>query len=96
MIALLGNAGADADLPRLRLGEFTPLHEAAWRKNLDAVLALLQRRADSAKRTWLTPIDWAGSRAVIEMLVATGGDPNARCPQSGNTPLHRRACRCLP
>ena len=51
---------------------------------------------DATKRTWVTLIDWAESRAVIETLVAVGGDPNARCPDTGNTPLHRRACRCLP
>ena len=96
MIALLGRAGADPDLPRLRLGEFTPLHEAAWRNNIDSVRALLELGADAAKRTWLTPVDWAESRAVIEALVAAGGDPDARCPQTGHRPLHRRACRCLP
>lgn len=95
VMTLLGKAGADPDLPHDRVGRFTPLHEAAWRNNLDSVEALLELGADATRRTWLTPIDWAESRAVIEALVAAGGDPNARCPSTGHTPLHRRACRCL-
>ena len=42
--------------------------------------------------TWLTPIDWAASQPVVETLAAAGGDPNARCPSTGQAPLHRRAC----
>ena len=95
VMTLLGKAGADPDLAHDRVGNFTPLHEAAWRNNLDSVEALLELGADATRRTWLTPIDWAESRAVIAALVAAGGDPNARCPSTGHTPLHRRACRCL-
>ena len=95
IMMMLGKAGADPDLAHDRVGHFTPLHEAAWRNNLDSVEALLELGADATRRTWLTPIDWAESRAVIEALVAAGGDPNARCPSTGHTPLHRRACRCL-
>ena len=96
VIELLGQAGADPDLPRRGMDKFTPLHMAASRNNLDSVIALLKLGADAAKRTWLTPIDWAEGRPVIEALVAAGADQNARCPDSGRTPLHRRACRCLP
>lgn len=96
VIELLGQAGADPNEPRRGMDRFTPLHMAAWRNNLDSVYVLLKMGADAAKRTWLTPIDWAEGRAIIETLVNAGADPNARCPGTGNTPLHRRACRCLP
>ena len=95
VIAVLGQAGADPDLERGSMDRFTPLHEASHRNHLDSVEALLKLGADATKRTWVTPIDWAESRAVIEALVRAGADPNARCPDTGNTPLHRRACRCL-
>lgn len=96
VIEMLGRAGADPNKPRHGMDRFTPLHMAAWRNDLDAVDALLKMGADAARRTWLTPIDWAGGRDVIEALVRAGGDPNARCPGTGQTPLYRRACRCLP
>ena len=92
VIRLLAEAGADPDTPRLGMDEFTPLHLAAQRDNLDAVLLLLELGADVSKRTWLTPIDWAVSQPVVEALAAAGGDPNARCPKTGQAPLHRRAC----
>ena len=92
VIRLLVDAGADPDTPRLGMDEFTPLHSAAQRDNLDTVLLLLELGADAARRTWLTPIDWAVSRPVVETLAAAGGDPNARCPKTGQAPLHRRAC----
>ena len=92
VIRLLAEAGADPDTPRLGMDEFTPLHAAAQRDSLDAVLLLLELGADAARRTWLTPIDWAVSQPVVETLAAAGGDPNARCPKTGRAPLHRRAC----
>ena len=92
VIRLLVEAGADPGAPRLGMDEFTPLHLAAQRDNLDTVLLLLELGADATKRTWLTPIDWAVSQPVVEALAAAGGDPNARCPKTGQTPLHRRAC----
>ena len=92
VIRLLAEAGADPDTPRLGMDEFTPLHLAAQHDNLDAVLLLLELGANASKRTWLTPIDWAVSRPAVEALVAAGGDPNARCPKTGQAPLHRRAC----
>lgn len=95
VIRLLVEAGADPNTPCLRMGKFTPLHLAAQRDNLDTILLLLQLGADAEKRTWLTPIDWAVSRPVVDALVAAGGDPNARCPRTGQTPLHRRACTSL-
>ena len=95
-IAILGLAGADPDLPRNGMGDFTPLHEAAHRGCLDAVRALLEIGADPSRRTWLTPVDWAQSPLVIQALVAAGADPDARCPETGQAPLHRRACRALP
>lgn len=95
VIRLLAEAGADPDTPRLGMDEFTPLHAAAQRDSLESVLLLLELGADVTKRTWLTPIDWAVSRPVVEALVAAGGDPNARCPRTGQTPLHRRACTSL-
>lgn len=96
IMMMLGKAGADPDLAHDRVGHFSPLHEAAWRNDLASVETLLDLGTDATRRTWLTPIDWAESRAVIEKLVAAGGNPNARCPETGNRPLHRRACRCLP
>ena len=95
-IPILGRAGADPDLPRSGMGEFTPLHEAAHRDSLDAVRALLEIGADASQRTWLTPLDWAEGPPVIRALVAAGADPDARCPETGSAPLHRRACRALP
>ena len=92
VIRLLVEAGAEPDTPRLGMDEFTPLHAAAQRDNLDTVLLLLELGADARKRTWLTPIDWAVSQPVVETLAAAGGDPNARCPKTGQAPLHRRAC----
>lgn len=92
VIRLLVEAGAGPDTPRLGMDEFTPLHVAAQRDSLDAVLLLLELGADAATRTWLTPIDWAVSQPVVEALAAAGGDPNARCPKTGQAPLHRRAC----
>ncbi len=91
VVRLLVEAGANPDGPRRRNEEFTPLHTAAHRDNLDTVALLLELGADATRRTWLTPIDWAVSRPVIEALVAAGGDPGARCPKTANTPLHRRA-----
>ena len=96
VIDILGRAGADPNLERAGMDRFTPLHLAAQRNSIDAVKTLLALGADAARRTWLTPIDWAESRFVIEALVRAGADPNARCPQSGQTPLHRRSCRCHP
>lgn len=95
VIRLLAESGADPDAPRLGMDEFTPLHLAAQRDNPDAVLLLLELGADATRRTWLTPIDWAVSRPVVEALVASGGDSNARCPKTGQTPLHRRACTSM-
>ena len=95
VIRLLAEAGASPDTPRLGMNEFTPLHLAAQRDNLDAVVLLLELGADATKRTWLTPIDWAVSRPVVEALAAAGGDPNARCPKTGQAPLHRRACTSM-
>lgn len=92
VIRLLVEAGADPDTPRLGMDEFTPLHSAAQRDNLETVLLLLELGADAAKRTWLTPIDWAVSQPVVQALAVAGGDPNARCPETGKAPLHRRAC----
>lgn len=95
VIRLLAEAGAGPNTPRLGMDEFTPLHAAAQRDNLDAVMLLLEIGADATKRTWLTPIDWAVSRPVVDALAAAGGDPNARCPKTGQTPLHRRACTSM-
>lgn len=95
-IPILGKGGADPDLPRSGMGDFTPLHEAAHRNSLKAVRALLDIGADATRRTWLTPMDWAEGPPVIETLVAAGADPDARCPETGHAPLHRRACRALP
>lgn len=95
-VPVLGKAGADPDLSRIRMGNFTPLHEAAHRDSLDAVQALLEIGADPARRTWLTPVDWAQTPPVINALVAAGADPDARCPDTGNAPLHRTSCRALP
>ncbi|MXY33946.1 MAG: hypothetical protein F4186_06550 [Boseongicola sp. SB0676_bin_33] len=92
VIRLLVEAGAGPDTPRLGMDEFTPLHLAAQRDNLDTVRLLLEIGADATRRTWLTPIDWAVSRPVVETLAGAGGDPNARCPKTGQAPLHRRAC----
>ncbi|MXX87972.1 MAG: hypothetical protein F4213_17470 [Boseongicola sp. SB0677_bin_26] len=94
VIRLLAEAGADRDAPRLG-DEFTPLHLAAWQNHPDSVELLLALGADATKRTWLTPVDWAVSRPVIEALVNSGADPGARCPKTGQTPLHRRACTSL-
>ncbi|MDE0210751.1 MAG: hypothetical protein OXJ64_12795 [Boseongicola sp.] len=77
------------------MDEFTLLHLAAQRDNLAAVPLLLELGADAIKRTWLTPIDWAVSRPVVEALAAAGGDPNACCPNTGQTPLHGRASTSL-
>ena len=93
-ILILGRAGADPELSRLQMGNFTPLHEAAHRDSLEAVQALLEIGADPSRRTWLTPVDWAQSPSVIKALVAA--DADARCPDTGQVPLHRRACRALP
>lgn len=95
VIRLLVEAGAGPDTPRLGMDEFTPLHVAAQRDSLDAVLLLLELGADAARRTWLTPIDWAVSQPVVDALAAAGGDPNARCPETGKAPLHRRACTAM-
>ena len=95
-IGILGRAGADPDLPRSGMGEFSPLHEAAHRDCLDAVRALLEIGADASQQTWLTPVDWAEGPSVIQALVAGGADPDARCPETGRAPLHRRACRAMP
>lgn len=94
VVDALGKAGADPNLERNGMDRFTPLHLAAQRNNIAAVEALLALGADAARRTWLTPVDWAESRPVIEALGKAGADPNARCPNSGQTPLHRRSCRC--
>ena len=51
VIRLLGRAGADPDLTHDRVGHFTPLHESAWRNNLDSVEVLLELGADATKRT---------------------------------------------
>lgn len=96
IIELLGRFGADPDLPEASPSRFTALHRAAEAGDLACVLALLAAGADHAKRTWLTPLDWTADPAVIAALVQAGADPDARCPDTGNTPLHRRACRCLP
>ncbi|MDE0694962.1 MAG: ankyrin repeat domain-containing protein [Boseongicola sp.] len=95
VIRLLVEAGADPDGERQGMDGFTPLHMAAQRDNLDAVSLLLELGADAAKRTWLTPIDWAVSRPVVEALVNAGADPGSRCPETGQTPLHRRACTSM-
>lgn len=95
VIRLLAEAGADPSAPRKGMDEFTPLHLAAQRDNLAAVLLLLELGANATRRTWLTPIDWAVSRPVVEVLAAAGGDPNARCPKTGQTPLHRRSCTSM-
>lgn len=94
VVRLLVEAGADPNAERQGMETFTPLHLAAQRDSLDLVSLLLELGADATRRTWLTPVDWAVSRPVIEALVGAGGDPDARCPRTGRTPLHRTASAC--
>src|SRR5438270_9077343 len=74
-----------------RVGGTTPLHEAAYRDDVQAVARLLRDGADpkAANRYGATPISLActnGSAAVIELLLKAGADPNTVLP-GGETAL---------
>jgi ankyrin repeat protein len=76
---------------------FTALHVAAYFGDVSGAKLLLQRGAevDAAGRGWMTgtPLHSAassGNAAIVDLLLASGADPNAR--QSGGwTPLHAAA-----
>ena len=61
VVSLLLAAGADINTPEPRRRDMTPLHLAAWRRNLDTVRLLVERGANIQSQTkdGLTPLQVA-------------------------------------
>jgi uncharacterized protein len=74
-----------------RPGGTTPLHDAAYRDDVQAVERLLREgaHAKASNRYGVTPLSLActnGNAAVIELLLKAGADPNTTLP-GGETAL---------
>ena len=90
---LLIEKGADVNIPDNK--EQISLHLALFNKDLDLVKLLVRYKADvnARNKDKLTPLHVAlhhsphGECRFIDVLLANGGDPNAR-DGSGHSPLH--------
>ena len=100
IIELLIEAGADVDARTAGGPAWTPLHLACSSGMVRATHALLQAGAAVSDLTtdgW-TPLllcgmgGRSGHKAVAEMLIEYGADPNTADPADGETTLHK-ACR---
>ena len=73
----------------------SPLFDAVSRDNAEMVNLLLSCGADVNSKNEtsddLTPLHAAKSKAVAEILLARGANPNARSSGPGRTPLHEAA-----
>jgi len=81
-----------ADVRQRGLNDWTPLHHAVWRRDLDSIAILLDHGADLTTRTriddWSTPLedaDRVGFTAGAELL-RKGADSGAR---TGDAPRSR-------
>lgn len=74
---------------------WTPLHEAAWNGDFEAVKGLVNAGADpnATNNHGHTPLHLAafnGHLVVVQKLVDAGSEPNAK-DEKGETPLHKAA-----
>jgi cytohesin len=73
--------------------DWTPLHWAAYSGQAGAATVLLDRGADPKARDafGFTPLHYAATKELVDLLLDRGADINARSRSNGWTPLHRAA-----
>lgn len=78
----------------------TPIFQAVMKDDAEWVRSELQKSPESVNMRWrwlhnATPLVWARSGAVAQLLLEAGADVNA-ADDSGATPLHNAVRQCKP